>query len=235
MAVVVDNFKTANTASTPATSLTVDKPDNVAVGDLLLVLQINENSSGTDQWNDTTNKPTGFTNVFEGGSGVSDSHIGVFWREADGTEGATLNCPQNNSENGVVWYLRVTGADTSSPIDVMGTITEGETNSLAITAATTTVDNCLAFYVQCFDGGDGLSYTVSGTGWSESDEQQSGTGQADSSGSWGTKLVASAGTTGSPTVTASVTDGMGGVVFAITPSASSVAPLAVHHLKQLAG
>src|SRR5690606_32303621 len=90
--------------------------------------------------------------------------------------------------------------------------------SLNITGVDTTVDDTMAFYVNCFDGGDGTPFSVSGSGWSKSDEITADLGDSGSaSGSWGTKHQATAGATGTVAVNGNSSDGRSGFQFAVAP------------------
>jgi hypothetical protein len=73
-------------------------------------------------------------------------------------------------------------------------------------------------YGLSFDGGDGYPFGVSGTGWAEKDEHQTGTsGSGDVSGCFGSKDLASQGSSGSATVSCSVSDGGAYFQLAIAP------------------
>ncbi len=220
--IVVESGWTSNTAI-PGSSLTLTKPSGVVSGDLLLILVGSDDNSATAQWNDTTLKPSGFTLINESGNDtVSDAHAAAFYRVANGSEGTTINVPAQSSDDFWGFYIRVTGASTTDPINVIGAdYNGGSAASHAVTGITTTEDQSLAFYLLSGDGGDVYPFTVSGTGWTESDEIQAGGGTANASGVWGTQLVASAGGTGAATVGLSVADSATGFQFAVNPAVLS--------------
>lgn len=216
---------TSNTA-VPGSSLTLTKPTGAnapATGDLLLIIVGNDDNTATAQWDNTTNKPTGFTLISEGGNASSDAHVAAFYRVADGTEGATIAVPAAAGQDYWGYYIVVEGNHTTSPLDVTGTtLVEGSgSGSPDVPSVTTTVDNCLAIACLGFDGGDGAPFTVSGTGWSKVSEIQAGTGSANASGSFAAKTQTAAGATGACTFTTNVIDGSASFQFAIAPGAAA--------------
>ena len=62
--------------------------------------------------------------------------------------------------------------------------------------------------------------SVSGTGWSQSDEVTDNTAN-DCAGSFGSRSLANAGASGTANVTISATDGAAGFQFAIAPATGS--------------
>lgn len=215
---VVESF-TQNTVVS-ATSITLTRPTGVNVNDLLIINCGCDDSTSNLRW---TTIPTGFTALYgEVASTDADAHIIAWFRIADGTEGATINVAHITSDDLWGGYIRVSGADTTTPIDVVGTgdIQAFSVTSHAISSVTTTVIDCLAFYGLTFDGGDGNPFTVAGTGWSESDEGNSGSGAGNVGFCWGTRGVAAIGATGDATVTSSVADTSVANQFAIRGAAA---------------
>jgi hypothetical protein len=142
-----------------------------------------------------------------GGGGPSDGDVTITMTGTDEVLG---------------WYIRISGADTTSPIDVKNFQDYlGAGSSHDIEGVTTTVNNCLAFYGIAFDGGDGSPFGQP-TGWTEQGDAASGTDSADASAAWGTKSMASAGATGTAVVSNSSYDGASGFQLAIAPSGGSV-------------
>lgn len=222
---VVQSGFTSNTA-VPGSSLSLSKPTGLVAGDLCVVIVGNDYSGGTDaQWDNTTNKPTGFTLIFENGNGPSASHLGAFYRVIDGGESWPISVPALNSEDFWGYAIRVTGVDTASPLNATGTaLNQGtDTTSHVIPAVTTVNDDCLCFYALAFDGGDGDPFSVSGTGWTEQAEIEAGTGAGNASGCWGTKDQAAAGSAGTATVTSTASDTSTSRQFAIRGASSGQA------------
>lgn len=223
---VIEGYTAQNSAGVEVDSLELTKPASVAVGDFLLLMV------GCDD--NGTNSPsvfpqiTGWTRFANIGNTTSDAKLGLYWRIADGTETATIWVLQTGAaalNQMFGWYLRLSGTDASTPLNVTGTETNAAGTSHTCAEVTTGVADCLAFYVLAFDGGDGVPFSVSGTGWAQEDEEQSGTGSADACGTFGLKTQASAGLTGDATVTSNVSDGSTTIQFAIAPDGA--APAAV--------
>ena len=215
---VIESF-TSNSSVTADLAITFTKPGSVAVDDLLMVIIGNDDTAGANEFA----APAGWIKIGEPGSGVSDAHVAVFYRLADGTEGATQEFTSNSADFLWGYYIRISSVDTSSPLDVTGSFyNNGSSASHVVTEITTTSVNCLAFTVLAFDGGDGLPFVWSGTGWTKEGEiYGGGTGSAGASGTWGTKEMPSTGATGDVTITSNVTDGAAGMQFAIVGSISN--------------
>jgi len=200
-----------------STSLVFSKPTEVQVGELLLIIAVNDDTSAT-AFTDA-GKPSGWNFIVDFGDTASDSHVGLFWKIADGTEGSSETVTSEGGDEWGGWYVRISGVDTSNPINAVGTATTAAGSSITASAVTTDVDNCLALSFGAFDGGDGYPFTVSGTDWSKEDDGQSGAdGNSDASGVWGKKSMGSAGSTLDASIGASASDGMVGAQIAIAPT-----------------
>ncbi len=208
---VVAAFTSTDSGGTGVTELTLTQPSGVSTGDLLVLICAND-ASNTADWNTLT----GWTRFINANTVVADAAIGCYWRVADGTEGTSVTPTSISSSEAVGWYLRVTGADTSTPINVVGSLRAMRSTTHTGDPITTTVDDCLAFYVIAFDGGDGAPFSVASP-WSESDEGASGR-LAGVGAAWGTLVVATAGSSGSPEITSSTSDGASVMTFAIAPA-----------------
>jgi hypothetical protein len=111
MAVPVVASSTSFADTTNQTSRTVNKPSGVASGDLLVIgVSIDTNA--------TVTTPTGFTQIVNQVSVELDCRLAVFWRVADGSEGSTFTIA-SSSEIACGACIRITGADTTSPIDAV--------------------------------------------------------------------------------------------------------------------
>jgi hypothetical protein len=166
MAIVRESF-TENTGT--GSTLVLDKPTGVAVGDLLLILVGNDDTTNTDQWDNVNNKPPGFTLIAEVGTTNSDAHMASFWRVADGTEGASFTVQAAGADSCWGFCIRYSGADTTTPIHVFLVNTDTVSPFVAL-EVTTTVADCLVVAVNAHDGGDVGAFSVSGTGWTKIDE-----------------------------------------------------------------
>lgn len=209
---VIETFLVSKTND--VNSIAATKPSGVVSGDLLMMI-VNIDSANAV----SANAVSGWTREFRINSSATDAELAMYWRISDGTEPASTTVTFSVSADIQVWYLRISGAHASTPINVLGTATtSGSTTSHAITAATTTVDNCLAFYALSFDGADATFSNKSSSGWTEGDDQKSISGGTDVSGVWGHKDIPTTGTTGGITVTSSASDGSSRRIWAISPA-----------------
>lgn len=208
------------TVNKPTSGSAGPSPKNAAVGDLIVIFASNDGTEGTALWDDSTNKPSGFTFINESGDGTSDTHCAAFWRKVDGTEGTTFSVPAAVTHDGAVICVLYSGQDATTPINVVSADSlVGSATSLGVVGANTTVANCLACAVVSFDGGDEGGYSTSGTGWAEVLEARSGSTSADESMCLSERTVASVGATGTCTFTiGGSADGLAGFQFAIAPS-----------------
>ena len=166
----------------------------------------------TPQWN----TPAGWTD--EGlGLGGNGANFTIFTKVSDGTE-TDVTVTLSVASDLLGWYLRISGADTTTPINISATETSLPSLSFATPTVTSTVDGCLAIYGLSFDGGDGYPFSVSGTGWAQTAELQAGSAGSQSSGCWGEKEQTTAGATGDATVTSSISDGATYFQLAIAPA-----------------
>ena len=201
-------------AITTNTSITLTKPNDIVTGDLLIILVGNDDITSLDQWDNTTNKPTGFTFIQTDGTFNTDCHYGSFWRVADGTEGATINITSSRNANYYGFYIHIKGAHVTAPIGNLGaSALESALTTNTLGGITGNADD-LGIYINSFDGGDGLPFSVSGSGWVLDDEVQVSTSGLTVSGSFGTKIYSSTAAQDT-TITASVPDGQAGFQFRI--------------------
>ncbi len=195
-------------------SITITLETNIVSGDLIILAAANDKTSGIPEFNAVT----GYTLLKEHGDAVSDSIGAAYWRVSDGTEAATIDITYTNSGSieAIANSLRITGADTTNPIDVIefdGTVDGG--GDLTIGQITTGGINTLVIGVATFDGGDGHPATISGTGWALIESGQESTSSTTIAYAICEKDVASVGVSGSPIVVWNVSDGSGGFLFAI--------------------
>lgn len=211
---VIESFTTDSVAG--AQRIILSKPSGVQTNDLLLIVAASEDPTNDQQWNNTNLKPTGFTwaaTTIGGGSGTGQNdnqcHIAVFYKIATGSENDTIHVPSLGTDNDQVgYYLRISGAYTSSPLDVWDSPLDStfyqQTDTIQIHSQTTGYDNELALVVCANDGGN-YGLTVSGTGWSAVDDNWIDDSEYGLHLIIGEKDMASAGATGQAIVTSSVT------------------------------
>jgi len=220
---VVEDFTFANSGtSTAAGSFALTKPGGVAVGDLLVLLCAFDVDSIVVDYI----IPSGWTKGPQSGTSTSGTHTVMFWRIADGTEGATEIIDGTNYSNPyyyVGWYLRITKHNSADPIDVEYGSTAVTTGTLSTPTVTTTNDNVLVFSLGSFEGDPTPELTGTGwatTTWPTDQEQQN---NVQTWGAWQTKQMFSAGDAG----TVGYGPDSGGwsqIAFGINPSITFGAP-----------
>jgi len=134
-AVPVVESQSTNHTDTGGTTLNVTKPTGVANGDLLIA------HAGIDTASITL--PSGFTQVYQITAGNHVSAFGYKVVTDAGSEPASYQFSFSVPERGAGGIVRISGADTSSPINISGTATAIDTDPIVAPSVTTTVDNTL--------------------------------------------------------------------------------------------
>ena len=213
---VVEGSQISGDAAASA-SLVLDAPAGITPDELLLLIAMNEDATATPQFSDNL---AGWNFVADSGDTASDVHIGVFWRIADGTEGASVTITAESSDGWMGFYARISGADTAAPIHVSNFASAGNSDPHNVPSITTTTDDCLAIYGLSFDGGDGTPFSV-GVPWTEQGDIGYGAANGGIAGTWGTLDVATAGGTGNAAVDCAASDGGAFFQLAIAPPTGS--------------
>jgi len=220
MAVVAQTYTVDK--STSGTSLSITKPSGVVSGDLLLMLCSNDSVSDSDQFNAVS----GWTKHFEIGSSTSDTHMALYSRVADGTEGSSFTVTMAVSEYALSWCIRLDGTHPTAPIDVIGTESEVSSgSSITCPSITTSEANCMVVAWATEGNGNAHPYTVnSGTGWpgtipgdATGDTDQEWPSAASQAGCFLTKTVAAAAASNNVVfdVSGSTAYGKAGIQFSI--------------------
>ena len=229
---VLETFLESDGGVVSSSTLTLDKPSGVVAGDLLILIGMNPNATGAAQF---TDNKSGWTFIEEIGDTTSDCHIGAFWKTATGSEGASEDIVATASLRWLGFYLRISGHDTTTPINDKNFQLNELSATKDILEVTTTVDNCLAIYSLAFTRGDGFPFSVSGTGWAEDDEGQTSASGSGVSGCFGSKDQVTAGGTGTATVTPSQTAGASFFQIAIAPASDGVTGTGVGTFDEITG
>ena len=213
---VLETWLASDTAGATATNLDLTKPSGVVTGNLLIIIVGSDDATDTIQFSMADGA---WTKDGEAGGGDADAHIGMFWKISTGDETSTQAVTAASADEMYGWYLRLSGAHASTPIHASDyTGNDVPATSFDIAGVTTTVDECRIFYALGFDGADGDPFSISGTGFTETDEHESGTGANDAGGVFGEKdMGATQGATGTATVGTSISDGAASFQFAIAP------------------
>ena len=177
--------------------------------DLLVIIIVNEDATSST----TFNAITGWTKVSEIGSSTRDVKLAVYYRVCDETEGATTTVTvATGVDFAVGFYCVYEGVDTAaSPIVQLGTWSTGTTTTDTADTMTTGADNMLAIAMAGYDGADGGTMGVSGTGWPSAFDTdaygESANTSGGASGGFVEKSMAIAGATSGVAFTKSASDG----------------------------
>jgi hypothetical protein len=204
---VIEGFEFASSTSASYTCGPCNKPSGVEAGDLLVLIGMNDDSTNNPQFSD--NK-SGWNFVKNCGTTGSDSHVGVFWRIATGSEGSDESITMYDDEGWMLWYLRISGVDSSGTQEALGVCSTvmGGLYYQDMPEIQTTNADCLAMAFAAHDGGDGHPFTISGTGWTLGQSNNNSSSSTELSGCWAYKNMATAGWTADCRVTSQVKDGM---------------------------
>ena len=213
---ILEEWVATDSSGNLATSLTLTAPSGISADDLLVIIVGNDAINTTTQFSTSA---SGWTKIGEGGDGTnnSDVHIGAFYKVASGSEG-NITIDGVTSSEMVGWYLKISGAATSGPIDVSNFNESGAATEHNIASITTTVDDCLVLYGLIADGGDNTPMSVLPLQWIERDENESGTGLNDVAGCFGEHNKQVAGATIAADVTITTSGGAAWFQLAIKPS-----------------
>lgn len=193
---VIESY-TANTSS-GSNAITLTKPTSPAVADddLLILFA----SSATQS---AFTVPTDWT-VIQSGNALGHA-VAACYKIADSTEGSTIDYDNGAADGKQGYYIHISGNHATTPMDVINTmVADGNASSFTVDEVASAAAQTLALAFLGGDGGDLYPYGLSGTGWTEEAEQQSGTGGSDASGVWGQKDMESSGGTADVTVTSSI-------------------------------
>jgi hypothetical protein len=223
---VLQTADTVFTASSGVvTTLEVTKCGNLSVGDLIVIVAMNDADNQTTR--QISINETGWSSPVEHGTGQSDAHFSVFYKIATSTETAasTFTIDSANSDEMIAWCMRVTGHDSSVPWDGSGSayaLNDPGIGQHTVTGFTPTATETLVFAILAFDGGDGHPHSInSGTSsWTLHDSDQENTDGNTVSGAIAYKTLSSSTASGNCTFDNSANDGAAGIQFAIAAPTS---------------
>lgn len=157
-------------SSGDGTTVIIDKPSNIDTGDMLIILLANDRATSDIQWSSSTNIVANDDFIFRstGGNSTTDCHFGIFTKIADGLETSTISVISANKGNLVGFYILI----KSGTFNGLGTVYESISNLTSHTLDSPSGPNIddLGVFILSVDGGDGLPFSVSGTGWTLIDE-----------------------------------------------------------------
>lgn len=208
---------TANALAT-GTSITVNKPANVAVGDTLFVYfygQFAGTPGGLSGWTaaKTLGSRAGGCYYISVTNSTVLSGLPSSWTFTDSGSGRLC---------GIIW--RVTGADLTNPIDAVGTeVTQGSTSPLVVPAVTAGVPNALLMVLTYWNNSSATTSTVSPDAALTDGQQTSSPTTGNTSGiDIAYQQLTSTGSTGTRSNTVSPNDAShSAFMFTIKPAAGS--------------
>jgi len=199
---VIESFSQAvDLYSSVSSPISVDKPTGTASGDLLLAIVFG--ASGAQN----TYASTGWTKVVEGfQDATTDSGFALFWKAAGGSEPSTYDFSWSGSDNEDVGVLimRISGADTTSPIDDYTIdVTFEFVSAPTVPSITTTVADCLAIWASLARQGN-ETYSAVPSGTASVASYQSGNNYEGIAYSVASETIASTGATGTRSFSSSL-------------------------------
>lgn len=222
---VIASYSTDTTGGVTDTTVSLAKPSGLVADDLIIAIFCDEQANNNDCPDITS--PDAYTRITHGNNS-QDVQAAIYWRVATGDETWPLVIAGSSGDYAVGWCLRITGADTSTPIHKTGSWggVGAQASSGTITQVTTTVDDCLAIAMIGRDGSDVTPCTFSGTGWSVYLSLEDPSNNANGVGAdWGYKTVAEAGGSVDCGWSSSASDGWVGIQIAIAPGLDATLPM----------
>lgn len=211
--------------------VTMTKPPGAVSGDLLVFFGAANFQSATNDWDQLSGWtiPVDDQRVSASQGRQTCIQYRVLTSADDAVADYTFTCTRTGLGRTIGDLVRVPGPFTGDPIEFIGTVTQNNTSQATHNAlsGTTTVDHCIVFALMNFYGTDGITTTVSGTGWTKRKEIAGG-GQAANAGYplmvIADKDQATAGATGNCTFTPAVSDSATIVQVAFRPAGGSSTP-----------
>ncbi len=217
---VIETTSEDDSGGSTVTTLTINKPTGTVQDDLLLLLGGDDDNGASDRGFDQI---SGWTEEFDDGSrATAESQFNIQRKLAGGAEPSTYtwNKTSGDADEMWAWTARISGVDTTTPIDVVGGSNEGVSTAPTALSLTTTVDDCLIVAGHAFNGGD-LHPTTVASPFTEESERTSGTASTDAGGTIASRSLASNGASGDCDFTTTASDGWVAAQIAIAPAAAT--------------
>lgn len=210
---VVETFSTAGSSGNVG-SIVVNKPSGTVEGDLLVSTFSHDSTSGS------LDSPPGWSDFFPSFSTDGSTFL-CSYKIATASEPATYTFTSTDSDQLAVGIIRISGGNTTNPINAQSSTNSGSSNSPNCPSTTTTNDNTLVLRLM---GADDGSYS-SGSNYPS---LHTGVYTAQSTGSFGEThtavayiVQASAGSTGSANFSMTESEEWGTITVAINPREST--------------
>jgi len=209
MAAPVIESSTAITEADETTSFTVTKPTGLEVGNLLFALIAKDDDVDM-------NPPAGWSDGFQ--ILAYDNSIFSFYKVADATDVAASNFTfTGDSEQYVGKLYRISGIDTSTPIDAVDTTgANNVSTSPQAPDLETLTDDALVFAMAGMDDDD-TPFSIDTAGWTEDHNAVSNTGNGTCGIVIGRKIMSTAGQTGAVDFTINASESWAASQIAIKP------------------
>jgi len=206
---VVENWNWTAVTGTQ-TSIAVDAPSGITVGELLVII-VSVDPTSASTWNAVT----GWTLDGQAGGTSADQYIALYWKIAevgDIDQSVTVTCTTGGDILG--WYIRISGVDSGDVVEdsLYGTSSSSQTTH-TISEVTTVESNTLVLYALSFDGQDGAPLTTAENPFYQFDNQDAGSGFGAITGCWGARNMSSTGGTTDVDVTANGASGADGASY----------------------
>ena len=217
---VIESSTTVNSATS---SWSPTQPTGLAVDDLILIV-VASDYSNSNTFNSLTGQ--GFSEVIAAGNSA-DVQGALYYKIADSSDVSSWSVgpiTQSTSADTCGWCFRISGVDTTTPIDVTPSwfgVGSTHASDINITGVTTVTDDALVIGFAATDGSDITPNSTPTAGWTFQAELENPTGDSGGCGvGYFTKTQATAGATGTLEADFSQagTDGAIGVQIAVRPS-----------------
>lgn len=183
---------------------TVAVPSGVADGLVGVIAAGGDFNQETGPIFSQTEAPTDFTFETTWGDTSSDNHVGVFWKELDGTETGNFVVDNPQASSGTEGWVKCwvfDGVDTTDPFGAIGTEENvNGTNTITVPGITTTVAGSWVLVIWGTDGSNMNYVSHSGTDFVFGDEISGSDSENYSNGGYLIKYMPTIGATGNVTI-----------------------------------
>lgn len=174
MAIVLASETIVNGGGGFANSVTLAAPSGMGTGDLDLVIAtfgcgVGSSFSALSGYTALSGSPFAIDN-----GGSSRGQLGIWYKSADASPSSCAPAWSSYSRNYIAGRWRVTGVDLGTPINVIGTASEGAaapstSPTMTVAATTTTAANCMALCAFAWHTGlQGGPPCYTASGWTAS-------------------------------------------------------------------
>lgn len=205
---VIENWQSSTGGSSDVSSLTCVAPSGITSGEILVIAVGSDSGLATTLSINTGTYP-GWVKLGQSGTATEDAYCAIFAKASGGSEG---NVVVDNSFSGNMQavYYRISGHDiTTIATDIKhaGAVDTSSPYTINGVGSLSASLDYLSIAALSFDGGDGGTFTVGGTGFSKTTQVTAGTGLANGMGVYAEAEFSGATTSDACTFSSGVTDG----------------------------